>query len=99
MRPGIDISASDIRAILHPDQSTTSPAEIPDHAPAPAGALGELLDDYERRTIRRALAEATGNIAEAARRLQTDRPNLYRRMKRLGLAGVRDADRPTPTGN
>jgi two-component system nitrogen regulation response regulator NtrX len=30
---------------------------------------------------------ANGNIAEAARRLQTDRPNLYRRMKRLGVAG------------
>jgi two-component system nitrogen regulation response regulator NtrX len=28
---------------------------------------------------------ADGNIAEAARRLQTDRPNLYRRMKRLGI--------------
>ena len=27
-----------------------------------------------------------GNVAEAARRLQTDRPNLYRRMRRLGLA-------------
>jgi transcriptional regulator with GAF, ATPase, and Fis domain len=25
-------------------------------------------------------------VAEAARRLQTDRPNLYRRMKRLGIA-------------
>jgi two-component system nitrogen regulation response regulator NtrX len=28
---------------------------------------------------------AAGNIAEAARRLKTDRPNLYRRMKRLGI--------------
>ncbi len=47
--------------------------------------LAALLDEFERRTIERALAAAAGNIAEAARRLQTDRPNLYRRMKRLGL--------------
>ena len=33
-----------------------------------------------------ALDSADGNIAEAARRLQTDRPNLYRRIKRLGIA-------------
>ena len=32
-----------------------------------------------------ALSVADGNIAEAARRLQTDRRNLYRRMKRLGI--------------
>jgi DNA-binding NtrC family response regulator len=41
--------------------------------------------------IARALAEASGNVADAARRLQTDRPNLYRRMKRLGMG--RDAGR------
>ena len=34
---------------------------------------------------RAALAQAQGNIAEAARLLQTDRANLYRRMRRLGL--------------
>jgi Transcriptional regulator containing GAF, AAA-type ATPase, and DNA binding domains len=34
-----------------------------------------------------AIDAARGNIAEAARRLQTDRPNLYRRMKRLGIGG------------
>jgi len=27
-------------------------------------------------------------VAEAARRLRTDRPNLYRRMKRLGIGDV-----------
>jgi two-component system nitrogen regulation response regulator NtrX len=48
-------------------------------------SLTDTLDDYERVLITRALSVAGGNIAEAARRLQTDRPNLYRRMKRLGI--------------
>jgi two-component system nitrogen regulation response regulator NtrX len=49
--------------------------------------LADSLDEYEKALILRALAAANGNIAEAARRLRTDRPNLYRRMKRLGIAG------------
>jgi two-component system nitrogen regulation response regulator NtrX len=40
--------------------------------------------------ITRALSTAGGNIAEAARRLKTDRPNLYRRMRRLGIATADD---------
>ncbi|MHB1223854.1 MAG: sigma-54-dependent transcriptional regulator [Gemmatimonadaceae bacterium] len=50
-------------------------------------SLSDTLDDYERRLIARALTAARGNVAEAARRLQTDRPNLYRRMRRLGIDG------------
>ncbi|MBI3792908.1 MAG: sigma-54-dependent Fis family transcriptional regulator, partial [Gemmatimonadetes bacterium] len=49
--------------------------------------LSDALDDFERTLIQRAVQSAGGNIAEAARRLQTDRPNLYRRMRRLGIAG------------
>ena len=49
-------------------------------------SLTDSLDAYERQLISRALAATSGNVAEAARRLQTDRPNLYRRMRRLGLA-------------
>lgn len=62
------------------------PGPLPDPRRLDA-PLSELLDDYERLLITRALAVARGNIAEAARRLQTDRPNLYRRMKRLGVVG------------
>jgi two-component system nitrogen regulation response regulator NtrX len=51
-------------------------------------ALSEALDEYERLLIQRALSAANGVVAEAARRLQTDRPNLYRRMRRLGIAGA-----------
>ena len=47
--------------------------------------LTATLDTYEADLIRQAIAESDGNIAEAARRLQTDRANLYRRMRRLGL--------------
>ena len=69
-------------------------AALPSHAghaaqlPSPAArdvALVEELDRYEKTLITRALSAADGNVAEAARRLSTDRANLYRRMKRLGI--------------
>lgn len=47
--------------------------------------LNDALDGYERLLITRALTASGGNVAEAARRLRTDRPNLYRRMRRLGV--------------
>jgi two-component system nitrogen regulation response regulator NtrX len=50
-----------------------------------AGSLTEALDRYERELIRGALARAGNRVADAARMLQTDRANLYRRMRRLGL--------------
>jgi transcriptional regulator with GAF, ATPase, and Fis domain len=49
------------------------------------GGLSEVLDSHERRLIQNALDRSKGNVAEAARSLKTDRANLYRRMKRLGL--------------
>jgi two-component system nitrogen regulation response regulator NtrX len=54
--------------------------------------LSEALDDFERGYIGAALAQADGNMAEAARILQTDRANLYRRMRRLGLAKSTDIE-------
>jgi two-component system nitrogen regulation response regulator NtrX len=50
-------------------------------------SLSDRLDDYERDQISGALTAAGSNIAEAARLLQTDRGNLYRRMRRLGIRG------------
>jgi len=59
-------------------------AEAPSR-PAAGTPLTEALDSYERDLIAQALTRAGGNVAEAARLLVTDRANLYRRMKRLGL--------------
>jgi two-component system nitrogen regulation response regulator NtrX len=77
---GTEIDASYVRAILDPETA---------RAPLPAlesdSGLSDSLDSYERRLIEKALADAKSNVAEAARLLKTDRPNLYRRMKRLGI--------------
>ena len=48
-------------------------------------SLSDTLDAHERLLIVRALSSAAGNVADAARRLKTDRGNLYRRMRRLGI--------------
>src|SRR5690606_9918351 len=72
----------------------------PDGTFALDGSLSDTLDDYERDLIARALAAARGNVAEAARRLRTDRANLYRRMRRLDIeaeATCRDAPWRSPS--
>jgi two-component system, NtrC family, nitrogen regulation response regulator NtrX len=48
-------------------------------------SLADQLDAFERRQIESALNATGSNMAEAARALRTDRANLYRRMKRLGI--------------
>jgi two-component system nitrogen regulation response regulator NtrX len=73
------VTVTEIDAVLHGASNTAPP-------PPAGGGLTGALDAYERTLIARALAEAGGNLAEAARRLETDRANLYRRMRRLGLS-------------
>ncbi|HPF62591.1 MAG: sigma-54-dependent Fis family transcriptional regulator [Gemmatimonadetes bacterium] len=74
-------------ALAGPANPPAAPAEAAGSSATDARPLTDRLDDYERRQISDALAAATGNIAEAARLLQTDRGNLYRRMRRLGIRG------------
>ncbi len=76
-------------AILHEGQSV-SPAAVlqllPDDLKVDTGvSLSDMLDETERRLILRALAACNDNVADAARQLNTDRANLYRRMRRLGI--------------
>jgi two-component system nitrogen regulation response regulator NtrX len=90
LHPGREVTGDDIREVLPSvPVRLAEPAALP-NADLLDASLTDTLDDYERMLITRALSVAGGNIAEAARRLQTDRPNLYRRMKRLGIV---EADR------
>ena len=85
LHAGREVTAVHVREVL-PDarEGAVASRALPDPTTLD-GPLSETLDDFERLLIQRALSGAQGNIAEAARRLKTDRPNLYRRMKRLGI--------------
>lgn len=77
------VGAAEVDALLPVDGEPLLPAAQQLDTP-----LADALDAHERLLILRALAAANGVVAEAARRLRTDRPNLYRRMKRLGIGDV-----------
>jgi transcriptional regulator with GAF, ATPase, and Fis domain len=87
LHPGTEISSRELNEVLPREGSVPKAAHppLPDASADERRPLVDALDSYERNVIRRALSDAKGNIAEAARRLQTDRPNLYRRMRRLGI--------------
>jgi two-component system nitrogen regulation response regulator NtrX len=102
LHPGAEITGQQVGDVLIVDrddetESAITPTRAQERISGPArsgpGAaptsLADKLDSFERTVIARALAEAGGNVADAARRLQTDRPNLYRRMKRLGINATR----------
>lgn len=89
LHPEAEVGPDQVREVLpalNPDAAVPS---YQDHDQRP---LRDRLDDYERALLAGALEASDGNVADAARRLQTDRANLYRRMKRLGIRDDEDDD-------
>ena len=101
LHPGSQMTGQQVEDVLIVDRDEDEgPITTPTHAQekiagrreslaSTPASLADKMDGFERTVIARALAEAGGNVADAARRLQTDRPNLYRRMKRLGINATR----------
>jgi two-component system, NtrC family, nitrogen regulation response regulator NtrX len=77
--PGRGVGRRELAAVLAAD------VPLPGAGAADALPLHDRIDAFERDLIEGALDAAGGSIAEAARRLQTDRANLYRRMRRLEI--------------
>jgi len=84
LHAGRTVAESEVAAVLPVSRPGRSTPPLPDPVGLDA-SLTDTLDDYERILIARALSVAGGNVAEAARRLKTDRPNLYLRMRLLGI--------------
>ena len=84
-----DFALADGHEAGSPRSNPRSQREAP---PAPEGEdpedlnLKRATDALERRLILRALERAGGNRAEAARLLGIGRPNLYAKMRELGVA-------------
>jgi two-component system, NtrC family, nitrogen regulation response regulator NtrX len=84
LRPGGPVHPSDLRAFLN---FSPAPGSGPAYRDSDERSLGDRLKGYEADLIRGALEASDQNVAEAARRLRTDRANLHRRIRRLGLGG------------
>ena len=76
LNDGRSVDADEISRVLPGAADHIARAQLPFH---------ERLDSYERELIRAALDRSQGSMADAARLLKTDRANLYRRMRRLGI--------------
>ncbi len=70
------LGAAHVRAVL-PAGAAGIPA---------AARLADAVHAFERATIERALAEADGNVTQAAQRLGLERSHLYKKMKKLGMS-------------
>ncbi len=88
------------RAVSLTDCNQVSPLDLPEYlveavrgSSAPVGGAfrqekGKVIRDFERVYLSRLLAEAGGNVSEAARRAGMKRSALHRLLARLGLQAM-----------
>jgi two-component system response regulator HupR/HoxA len=71
--------------IYHFSRKITRGESLMQQAISGSSSYSEAVDDFRRRYIQQVLTECGGNRHEAARRLQMNRSNLLKVMKRLGI--------------
>lgn len=82
LHPGAVVDARNVLEFL---DVASKPGRMPAYFDGDSRTLSERLEHFEAEVIRGALSASGDSMAEAARKLRTDRANLYRRVKRLGL--------------
>src|SRR5690606_21724370 len=86
MVPGDGLEASDLSCLV---PHVGSPVRGSD---GPIEPLLQAREAWERAYILRALAACQGNISKTAEALGLERSNLYKKMRSLGIAPVREAE-------
>ncbi|WNJ97805.1 nitric oxide reductase transcriptional regulator NorR [Vibrio ruber] len=79
-----DVGVLESLPINTPETSDSSETTTSSHIPI-SGGLRQATDDFQRQLVKEALIQSDYNWAQAARLLQTDRANLTRLAKRLGI--------------
>jgi Nif-specific regulatory protein len=75
--PGDKVDVADLAIIERPGADVAGPYR--------EMTLAEATDAFQREHIQYAIERAKGNVSEAAKLLGLHRPNLYRKMKLLGM--------------
>ena len=87
MAEGEAVTVEEVAAILEAAPQLPAAAGEPP-APLSVAGSGASLEQAERATIAKAIAQSHANLAEAARCLGISRSTLYRKMERYGLSGA-----------
>ncbi len=83
--PDVDVGREDLPAELLAGAASPMPAPVARPVAKPVDVPAASLEQAEQETIRRALEQAHGNLADAARRLKISRSTLYRKLGQHGL--------------
>ncbi len=81
LHEGEEVGAPEVKSVL---TGQPGPA-IGTLEPENGRSLREIVDEYEAMLLARELRKADGVVSRVADRLNTDRANLYRKLKRYGL--------------